>query len=366
MDDWPLNERLRGPSGVTREPIATLPTPVAPAEALAREVGGGELWIKRDDLTHPRYGGNKVRKLELILADARRKERDTLLTVGGIGTNHGLATAIHGAAAGFRVQLVLFEQPNSAHVRQSLRLYHRFGARMTLAESYMGTAFQVALRKATSAARLAGNRIYVAGPGGSSALGTVGFVNAALELEAQVRAGLCPEPAAIVCAVGSCGTLAGLIAGIRLSGLRSRVIGVRVTPRAVANPLLVARLANRTIGLLRRRGGLETPVDVRAAEVEILDDYYGGAYGFATRASRAAVDLGMRHGITLETTYTGKAFAATLDLLRSAPTGPILFWNTYNSCDLSREAAAVDPMDLPREFHRFFTAPGSPRPTEAT
>jgi D-cysteine desulfhydrase len=366
MDDWALTEHLRPGAGVTRASIATLPTPVVPAPELAREAGAGELWIKRDDLTHPLYGGNKVRKLELILSHARRLERDTLLTVGGIGTNHGLATAIHGAAAGFRVHLVLFEQPNSAHVRQSLRLYHHFGARMSLAESYLGTAFQVGLRKLTSAARRAGERIYVAGPGGSSPLGTVGFVNAALELEAQVRAGCCPEPAVIVCALGSCGTLAGLIAGVRLSGLRSRVVGVRVTPRAVANPFLVARLANRTLGLLKRRGGVTPDRAVRPRDVEILDGYYGGEYGIATPASEAAVALAGRHGVVLETTYTGKAFAATLDLLRGAPAGPVLFWNTYNSNDLSKEAAAVDPGDLPREFQRFFIEEEAPGPTEAT
>jgi 1-aminocyclopropane-1-carboxylate deaminase/D-cysteine desulfhydrase-like pyridoxal-dependent ACC family enzyme len=356
MDDWPLGERVPCATALRRHPVAVLPTPVVSAADIAAEVGGADLWIKRDDLTHPLYGGNKVRKLELILADATRRNRDTLLTVGGIGTNHGLATAIHGAAAGFRVHLVLFEQPNSEHVRRSLRLYHHFGARMTLAESYVSTAFQVALRKVTSAARIAGERIYVAGPGGSSPLGTVGFVNAALELEAQVRAGLCPEPAVILCALGSCGTHAGLVAGIRLSGLRSRVIGVRVTPRAVANPLLVARLANRTLALLKRRGGAMDVPSVRAADVEVLDTWYGGEYGLATPASIDAVALAARHGVALETTYTGKAFAAAIELVRVEREGPVLFWNTYNSNDLSKEAGAVDPGDLPRDFHRFFAA----------
>ncbi len=364
MTNWPIAERLPGLEGVHRHPVATLPTPVVSAPEIAAEAGGADLWIKRDDLTHPLYGGNKVRKLELILADAQRRGRDTVLTVGGIGTNHGLATAIHGAAAGFRVHLVLFEQPNSEHVRRSLRLYHHFGARITMAESYVSTAFQVAMRKVTSAARLAGERIYVAGPGGSSPLGTVGFVNAALELEAQVRAGLCPEPAVIVCALGSCGTLAGLVAGIRLSGLRSRVVGVRVTPRAVANPLLVARLANRTLSLLARRGGASAVAAIRASEVEILDDYYGGEYGLATEASCAAVDLAARHGVSLETTYTGKAFAAALDSVGASREGPVLFWNTYNSNDLSKEAEAVDPMDLPRDFHRFFDPSETIDPTE--
>jgi len=354
MEEWRLDHRLPGLSALPRRPVATLPTPVQHAPGIASAIGGGELWIKRDDLTHPLYGGNKVRKLELILADAERKGRDTILTVGGIGTNHGLATAIHGAEAGLGVHLVLFPQPNSAHVRRSLLLYHRFGARVTLAESYLGTAFQVALRKVTSAARHAGERIYVAGPGGSSALGTVGFVNAALELEGQVRAGLCPEPAVIVCALGSCGTLAGLVAGVRLSGLRSRVVGVRVTPRTVANSVLVARLANRTLSLLRRRGGAMDVASIRPSEVEILDDFYGGEYGLETEASLGAVALAGRFDVSLETTYTGKAFAATLDLLTGDPGGPVLFWNTYNSNDLSKEAGEVDHKDLPPEFHRFY------------
>ncbi|MFH1529377.1 MAG: pyridoxal-phosphate dependent enzyme [Pseudomonadota bacterium] len=364
MEEWLLDDRLPGLAALPRHPIAVLPTPVLAAPGIASAVSGGELWIKQDGLSHPVYGGNKVRKLELILADARRKGRDTILTVGGIGTNHGLATAIHGAEAGLDVHLVLFAQPDSDHVRRSLRLYHRFGARMTLAESYVGTALQVALRKVTSAARLAGERIYVAGPGGSSALGTVGFVNAALELERQVRDGLCPEPAVIVCALGSCGTLAGLVAGVRLTGLRSRVLGVRVTPRAVANPLLVARLANRALALLRRRGGDMDVLAIRPSEVEILDDFYGGEYGLATEASLEAVALAGDHGLALETTYTGKAFAATLELLSRDPGGPVLFWNTYNSNDLSKEAGEVDPLDLPPAFHRYFLDEDRPQSPE--
>ena len=184
---------------------------------------GGEVWIKRDDKMSPTYGGNKPRKLEFLLGEALDRNYKTLITGGGIGTNHGLATAIFGRQLGFHVILGLFKQPVTAHVRRSLLLYHAYGAEMVFVDS-----LPRALWRYYIADRVRRRDAYFVAPGGSSAAGVLGFVDAGLELAMQVERKEMPFPKAIYLPVGSCGTLAGLMLGLRLAGLKTRVVGVQV------------------------------------------------------------------------------------------------------------------------------------------
>ena len=349
----PIFERFPEAVSIPLEPFANLPTPVVHLPDL--EGTDGRLWAKLDGLTHPDYGGNKVRKLEFLLADALANRADTVITVGGLGTNHGLATAVFARKLGLKCHLVLFRQPVTRHVLASLKLYHLHGATMHLARSYPEVALRVLGSWAASKFGLTGKNVSVIQPGGSSPLGTLGFVNAALELEQQVRDGLVPEPAVIFVALGSCGTLAGLAGGIRCTSLKSRIIGVRVAPGTVTQRGTVAALATETLGLLHLAGARPPTDRVRKEEIEVIDGYMGDSYGQITPASRAAVELGAGHDLTLETTYTGKALAACLDWMKAHPeVGPVLFWNTFNSKDVYSQADAVDHHMLPRSFHRFF------------
>src|SRR5512139_180365 len=127
-------------AGLPRHPLCTLPTPVAPLARAARARGLGPLWIKRDDLSSPLYGGNKPRKLEWLLGAARAHGRRAVITFGGIGTHHGLATAICARDAGMRTALVLLPQPVTEHVRHTLLLHHAFGCELHLAASVPGVA----------------------------------------------------------------------------------------------------------------------------------------------------------------------------------------------------------------------------------
>jgi len=341
-------------SALAKIPIRTfahLPTPVEQVEL----EGGLKCWIKRDDLSHPTYGGNKVRKLEFLVGEALRRECNAVATMGGTGTNHGLATAIFAEAEGLKCHLALFPQPVTDHVLQSLKLYHAHGAQLHLFGTFARAAVFLAARELAGRTGHSDERLMVFGPGGSSPLGTLGFVNAAFELAEQIRAGELPEPARIYCPLGSNGTLAGLALGMRLTGLKSRIIGIRVTPLVGANSFFVASLANKTLALLQRHGAALNASRIGQGEITIDHSYYGGTYGLPTEAGEAAQASAAAAGIGLEPTYTAKAFAAVLEDLQGAKEdGPVLYWNTFSSADMSDLAQGISPTDLPADFQRFF------------
>ncbi|MBX3025411.1 pyridoxal-phosphate dependent enzyme [bacterium] len=342
--------------GLRRHPLCALPTPVAPLERLARARGLGPLWIKRDDASCALYGGNKPRKLEWLLGAAVARGRRAVMTFGGIGTHHGLATAICAHDAGLRTVLVLLPQPVTAHVRRCLLLHHAFGCEMHLAESVPGVA-AIALRRLAQGVRQR-EPLAVIPTGGTSALGSIGYVNAACELADQVRAGLLPEPAAIFVAVGSGGTLAGLQLGLRLAGLRSTLVGVLVTDILPPSPRRLASLARGAFRRLRRVAPSLPRTPIRPAEIVIERAYVGDGYGAVSDAGVAAQRLlADSEGIALETTYTAKTMAAMLDLAARPPyrDRPLLFWNTYSSVDPGAALPRLpDWRELPPAFHRFF------------
>src|SRR3990172_4075315 len=215
------------------------PTPVEP---LALEgLGGVELWVKRDDRSCPLYGGNKPRKLEFVIGRALERGARRLVTAGGRRTKQGPRPTILGRAAGLATTLVLVDQPVTPKVRESLLLMRAHGAEIVHGRGVAGAALGVLATLARGWLR--GEKPYLVPTGGSSALGTLGFVGAALELAEQVRAGVCPEPAELYVAVGSGGTLAGLVLGLRLAGLRTRAVGVLVTDVLPPSPARPARLA---------------------------------------------------------------------------------------------------------------------------
>jgi D-cysteine desulfhydrase len=355
--DLALVRRFPSLAGLPRHPLTNLPTPVQPLEQVARRRDLGSLWIKRDDVSGPLYGGNKPRKLEWLLGAAMARRRHGVITFGGIGTHHGLATAICARDAGLSSVLVLLPQPLTDHVRRSLLLDHAAGADLHLAGSVAGVA-ATALRLCGGAV-LRGRPLAIIPTGGTSAIGALGYVNAALELAEQVRAGVMPEPDAIFVPLGSGGTVGGLALGCRLAGLRSRVVGVLVTDILPPSSARLARLAGATLRRLRRTAPELPNVAVDAADIAIVREYLGAGYGAVTEAGVAAARL-LRdaEGIELEMTYTAKCVAAVLDLAAHPPyrEQTVLFWNTYSSID---PATAVGPPPdwraLPPAFHRFFT-----------
>jgi len=331
-------------------PMVEAPTPVHRLESISSQLGK-EVWIKRDDKTSSEYGGNKPRKLEFLLGEALAQNRKRVFTGGGVGTNHGLATTIFGKKLGLGVTLGLFDQPVTAHVRKNLLLYQAFGAETKYADSMLKAALRYYLIE-----RIRQRRAYLVPLGGSSPLGALGYVDAGLEFATQVQREEVSPPQMIFVAVGTCGTMAGLVLGLRLSGLSTRVVGVQVAPRAFANPKAVLRLARKALKLMRRLDRSVPDVKLNLADFPIERGHYGPGYGHPTPACREAIQLmGESEEIFLDPTYTGKTFGAILARVKSEPEeGPVLFWNTLNSVDLAPVAQSVDFHSLPAVFHRFF------------
>ena len=318
-------------------PIGTYPTPVQKLENLGRAVGYENVWIKRDDKSSDVYGGNKVRKLEFAIADALRKKKKYMITVGGIGTNHGLATTIHCGNAGIKTVLCLIPQPITEKVQENLLLDQHFGAEINVGRNMTETYLRAAW------ALLTHPNFYLLWAGGTSPLSTIGYVNAALELKGQIDSGLLPEPGYIFGATGSMGTTAGLIVGARLAGLKSRIIGVKVSMDEYSNVKGIVSLANKTAALMHRYDQTVPAMKFIPADFDLELNFFGGEYGRVTPEGMAAVELIKEtEGINLETTYTGKALAAMLNFVKknkSHKGAPVLFWNTYNSVDFSHELA---------------------------
>lgn len=301
--------------------LSSRPTPV-------RELAGLGIWVKEDgQVGSGGWGGNKVRKLEWLLPDARRRGRRSILTFGGLGTNWGLATALYGREQGMETALALVDQPVDSHVEAQLARLEASGARIYRTRTKART---VALLPWLLARNARGGRPpYLLPAGGSSPVGALGYVEAALEIAAQVEEEALPEPACVVVPVGTGGTAAGLALGFQLAGLRTRVVGVVVNDQLRLDGQVVARLARRTAALLERRGASLGSLRLDSEMVELTRDQIGAGYGYPTEAAARATDLADDDGLALDPVYTAKAMAGLLAMrVAGRLEGPVLFVHT--------------------------------------
>jgi D-cysteine desulfhydrase len=314
----------------------------------------GSLFVKRDDRSCALYGGNKPRKLEFVIGRALERGSRRLVTSGGLGTNHGLATAILGRSVGMSTSLVLVDQPVTEEVRHSLRLSAAWGAEQVYGRNVAGAVVQSV--RVLAASTLRGERPHLVPAGGSSSRGDLGFVSAGLELAEQVRAGELPEPAEVWVAVGTGGPAVGLVVGLKLAGLTTSVRGVLVTDILPPSPKSLARTARAVLRGLRKLDP-EIPMhSIGPGDFPLDRDQLGAGYGAPTEAGISAVAAAAEQNIGLDPTYTGKCLAALHQCARrgALPTGPALFWNTLNSVDVAA-TAPVDPgrAVLPAPFQRL-------------
>jgi len=288
-------------SAIVQCSLGDWPTPLDPAPALARASGVAELWLKRED----RAGGNKVRGLEFLLAGAGPDT--TFVTLGGTGSTHCLATAVHARRLGHRTVLAQFPQPDTDASRAVAAATARADAVVIRAGSRLGLPW--AVLHAWAEARRLGAPRWIPG-GGAHPRAVIGHLLAALELAAQLDA----PPETIVVPLGTGGTAAGIALGVAWLGWPTRVVAVRVAPRLFANRWRITRLARRAAQLL----------GIRSSELCVrVVDGLGAGYGHPSPAGERARALAAAHGLTLDPTYGAKAFAAIDGMQR------VVFWNTF-------------------------------------
>lgn len=304
--------------------LGARPTPVRPLRLTG--IDGVELWLKDESVFGSgAWGGNKVRKLEWILPEAKRRGVGTLFTVGGIGTHWGLACARYGAEHGFRTVLGLVDQPVDDHVREQLARLEASGAEL---HRYPTPARLKLAAPWLMARNLDDWRLpWYLPAGGSNEFGTLGYVETALEIAAQVARGELPEPGTVVVPVGSGGTVAGLALGFSMAGLATKVLGVVVNDALDLSVPALSALVSRTAELLVSRGASES-FAMREDCITARSDWMGSGYGDPTPASVRMVAAGAEAGLELEPVYTGKALAAIADLGPQLA-GPVLWVNTH-------------------------------------
>ncbi|HVJ88821.1 MAG TPA: pyridoxal-phosphate dependent enzyme [Labilithrix sp.] len=333
-------------------PLAHVPTAVEPCDAIAAWLGRSSgVFMKRDDLVSPLYGGNKVRRYEFLLSDARARGKKRIVTVGGLASTQAMATALFGRAMGFDVRLVLFDQPVTSFALDSVRGFVAAGAEVIYGGGYAMTAF---LAYRAYQRDVAEN--YFIAPGAAGALANLGYLDAMLELAGQVERGEVPRPDVIVLPTGSSGTLAALALGAAYVGWETEIVGVRITTALATNRLSVGHVIRNTDRVLQSREPRWKPQRHRVRYL-----LYGGAlgpgYGHPTpEAIEGAAQVERLTGAYGEVTYSGKALAGLRALLAEPRyrRKVFLFWNTLST----PRPPVIDPaVPLPPSLQWMTRAP---------
>lgn len=322
-----LEELKQAVGRYARFPLAGYPTPLEPLPRLSAQVGRS-LWIKRDDTLGPGLGGNKTRKLEFLLAEARRRGDRKIVTFGGLQSNHARITAAAANRLGLETHLFFFE-PRPKQLTGNLEVDCLLGARLhfiPLGGSSANRTLEQTIRLVRIVARLLVGRHFFIPVGGHDPLGCLGYVEAAAELEYQrSQAGM--ERAVVITAAGSGGTMAGLIAGQGLLNSSLNVVGIDVGKLWKGFPDSICALAGDTCSLL------DQPCSFRPEQIRLVESrYVGSGYGLPSPAGTDALHrLAECEGILLDPVYTAKAFAGMLDMIARGELGerePIIFLHT--------------------------------------
>jgi D-cysteine desulfhydrase len=320
-----LQERLEH---YPRIPLAEYPTPLEDLPRLSRQLGR-QVLIKRDDQIGPGLGGNKTRKLEYLLAEAQQRGFQKVATFGGLQSNHARITAAAARRLGLEPHLFFFASRPKRWVG-NLQLNQLMGAHMHFIPFGAGgdgsMTMETAIRIVHFLARLRVGRHYFIPVGGHSWRGCLGYVRAALEIDAQARErGV--EKAHLVVAAGTGGTLAGLLSGLLLINSPLRLLGIDVGKLWKGFPASLANL----VEIICARLGEECLM--KGSDIPLLETIYAAPkYSSPSQGCLEAIrQLAKMEGILLDPVYTGKAFYGLLDLLKKGRLGshePIIFWHT--------------------------------------
>jgi D-cysteine desulfhydrase len=319
------------------------PTPVESLSLLGKELGFTSLWVKRDDLCGQWYGGNKPRKLEFLLAEAKAKGAASVFTLGALGSHHTLATAVYCYQLGLHSVLGLANRPLGEREKPNLESSHALGAEMF----YVPHDFHILWRLPMKWLHIALRDLklpYFIPPGGSSALGCLGYVSAAFELAEQIEKGQAVSPDEIWLPVGSLGTMVGLVLGLYLAGLRCKVVGVKIYPSSRIGKKGVMSLIVKTHCLLKKHLPDLPNLKITDNDFSVIEGYIGEGYAHTTDAAESAISLMQEmQNIGLEHVYTGKCMAALVDAAKEGSLNGkrVMFWNTYNSLPYQQRLPSV-------------------------
>ena len=322
--------------------IARLPTPCIPLRRLSARLGV-EIYVKRDDLTGVTLSGNKVRKLEFVLADALAKRADAVLTCGGAQSNHARATAVAAAMLGFRCRLLLRtpDPSNPPPAEGNILLDRMAGAEIVwiTPEEYQNRAG--IFEREAALLREQGRTPYIIPEGASGPLGAWGYIRAAEELRQDIKVFGPGQPVTIIHATGSGGTAAGLALGVRLFDLPARTVTFNVCDD---QPHFLNVIGNICEGAIEE---YRLPVDFdRGRDLHIVDGYVGRGYALSRPEELSLIcDVARTEGIFLDPVYTGKAFFGMVQEIKKQPAifgKRIVFVHTGGTFALFSKASGIE------------------------
>ena len=298
---------------IPRISFTTLPTACNKMPRLTKALGGADLYIKRDDVMEIAHGGNKTRKLEYALADALAKGADSIITQGGVQSNHVRQTVSAAAKTGFDCHVVLsvpVSEKREEHMSSGNYLMDVImGANIYIAE---GSRSEKILEVRNDLIE-AGKKPYLIPAGASNGIGSLGYMKAARELVGQWRR-MKIKPSHVFVASGSCGTQAGLLLGLRYFGnKRTKVVGISIAGSADGVKRRVRRIIDEMCDLINVNKEF-----IKDNEIIVNDEYTGEAYAYPSEEGIAAIkQIGRLEGILLDPIYTGKAMAGLIDLVKN-------------------------------------------------
>lgn len=324
-------------SSLPRFPLAHLPTPLEPAPNLSQAIGGPSILVKRDDLTGLALGGNKTRKLEYLVADARQHGATVLITAGSTDSNHCRQTAAAARVAGMRCVLVLNEAQPNPEEQGNYLLDRLLGADVRFVESE--DQRPAMMERVASELKQQGETPYIIPGGGSNAIGASAYVAAVYEIVEQLIQMGQTATRLYVTSSSSAGTHAGLALGKKLANAPFDVIGISVEDIAAGIKSIVEPLANQTATYL------ETDVRISADELIVDDRFVGPGYAIPTPECLAAIVLAARtEGLLLDPVYTGKTLAALIAHARSGEIGKdetVIFLHSGGTPTLFAQAEVI-------------------------
>lgn len=339
--------------------LAGLPTPVRRLEQLGNYLGHQQLYLKDDGMTNFDIGGNKLRKLEPILADAIAQGAKTIFTFGAVGSNLVTQTCAACSKVNLKSSVFLTPEPNSVQLQNNLLLDYSYNASLYF---YPNNEFRkIGVLDAIVQYVLDYQKLpYLVPIGASCPLGAVGYVNAAFELKKQIDQGLLPQPDYIYIALGSVGTLAGLALGLKIIGIESQIV-------AISSSLneddyyqqRFLELAQQTNQLLHNIDSSFALEDVTKIPVIFDFNFVGKGYAYFTQEGAQAIQIFKEYeNLDLEGVYTGKCAAAFIEHIQTNPdlkNKIILFWNTFGIREQIHDQQLYK--QLPKPLQRFFEEP---------
>lgn len=310
--------------------LTEFPTPIHHLKKLTRELKGPSIYMKRDDLTSLGFGGNKTRKLEFIIGHALKQGADTLITTGGLQSNHCRLTAAAAAKAGLGCHLVLNGTPQESP-NGNLLLDGILGAKIHYCD---GQNTDVTLYKVADQLNAEGKNAYVIPLGGSNSTGSLGYVNAMVELESQLN-DMDITPDAIVFATCSGGTQAGLSLGAKLIGFKGDILGMSIDQTKIGSPPFPPILANIANATARH---INSDIQMKEEDFTLNYDYLGAGYAVPGELEFNAIrKLARCEGIFLGPVYTARAMGGLFDLIEKGvftKDHTVLFWHTGGTPEL--------------------------------